>query len=437
MAGILKFINPKKFIYKVYDENGNFLEVWREVISDLSYTTEINSLGSTINIELARTSDSFEVRASHLQTENDLDILTEDDDVLLATTESANQVGEGSSIQHNNRVDVYVYYGFLEPLLTHNNEVISTHDNDPILASIGAPKGRRVFSGFISEINTRYGSSDTVQVQVTSYGWDLDQFPLTSSGGDTTVSFLSQDPSTIARNVLDKFVTDSASYGTYTKKGEILNTGTSVSYTFRANTYADALGKIIELMPSNWFYYVDLGTNEVIFKQKESTPKHLFFLKKHISSLDLKSSILNVVNRVVFTGGGDPSLFIDRSEIPAPRTRRTLSNLSDNRVTLLASANIITQSKLGEGNKIQYRTTVEILDRVYDIESIKLGDMIGFRNFNNFIDELVMQVVGINYSPDKVQLQLETKPLTVNKRLEDIRRNLTVQENQNVPDSPS
>ena len=63
--------------------------------------------------------------------------------------------------------------------------------------------------------------------------------------------------------------------------------------------------------------------------------------------------------------------------------------------------------------------------------------LVGFRNFGNYVDDLKLQVIGLSYQPDLVQLQLETKPPTINKRLEDIVRNLKVTDNQNAPDQPS
>ena len=432
-------IQDKRYLYKVYDETGSYIETWSDVISELSYTHEINTIGSTTEIELARNSDTVGFSTAPLLTESDQPILTEDDFDLLADIESKNQIGSGSSVEYNNRVDIVAFYGSVEPLLTEDDEPITTEDDEDLLADIGAPNGRVIFTGFISEINSRYGNSETTLVQLTSYGWDLGQYPITDNLGNTTVTFNSQDPSNIAKSAVDKFVADSAPYDTYTYRdaNSISNTGTVVSYTFRANTYEDVLGKTLELMPANWYYRVGLGDNLVYYKERSALPQHLFYLGKHIKALDLKGSIINATNRVLFTGGGDPALYIDRSEAPADRTRRSLSLLSDNRVTVLDSAEVITEGQIEEGNKRQYRTTIEILTRQYDIESISVGETVGFKNFGNYVDALVMQIVGLSYSPDSVQLQLETKPPTINKRLADIQRNLTVTENQNIPDSPS
>ena len=98
-------------------------------------------------------------------------------------------------------------------------------------------------------------------------------------------------------------------------------TGTTVSYTFRVNSYKDVLDKVLELMPSNWYYYIGLGDNTVYFRERAANPKHLFYLGKHIKAEDVRGSILDVKNHVLFTGGGDPALFRERKVTPAARTR--------------------------------------------------------------------------------------------------------------------
>lgn len=432
-------IEEKRYLVKVYDPEGSFQDVWKDVISEPTFTQELNEIGSEMDLELARNSDSLGVSVEPLQTEAGTDITTEDGAPLLVSTKSKNQVGPGSSVVHNNRVDVWVFYGSVEPLQTEDGEDILTEDGEQILATIGAPNGRRIFTGFIADINSRYGNTETTLVKLISYGWDLEQYVVTDGDGKTTVSYFTDDPSDIAKDVIDKFVAQSTSEQlTYTNRSptSISTSGTSVSYDFRNNTYGDALRKIIELMPSNWYFYVDLGDNLVYYRQQSSTPQHIFFLGKHIKVLDLNSSIQDATNRTLVTGGGVPQLYRDYTVAPAQYTRRKLRLYSDGRLESTVSADIIGDGINEENNKVKYRTAIEILSKQYDIESINVGDIVGFRNFGNYVDGLTMVVVGRTYTPDTVQLQLASKPPTINKRLEDIRRNLLVQENQNVPDEP-
>lgn len=117
--------------------------------------------------------------------------------------------------------------------------------------------------------------------------------------------------------------------------------------------------------------------------------------------------------------------------------RRGLQRPTDNRVKLEDSADIIAASLLDRADEPRFRSAVTISNRVYDIESIALGQLIAFRNFGNFIDGITMQIVRIDYTPDKVTLQLDTLLPSVPKRLEDIKRNLNQGDVVDNPDQPS
>src|SRR5690606_15443345 len=117
------------------------------------------------------------------------------------------------------------------------------------------------------------------------------QYAITTAydNNTTTVPFNSFDPSEIARIAMDRFYQaanlEQVSY-TQRTSDSIATTGTQVSYTFRNNTYKEVLDKVLELMPSDWFYRVGLGDNTVYFRERSNTPQHLFYLGKHIKSLD-------------------------------------------------------------------------------------------------------------------------------------------------------
>lgn len=435
-------IQDKTYLYKVYDPDGNFIEVWKDVADEPQFTHEINSIGSSMTVELARNSDTVGTTTSPILDDDGQAILDDTELPILGSMETRNQIGAGTSVDYNNRVDIVAFYGSIEPLYDDEMEEILDDNDEAIITEIGAPNGRRIFTGFISEINSRYGNTESTVVQLTSYGFDLDQYPITTAynNNTTTVPFNSFDPSEIAQIAVDRFYqAANLEQVSYTKRttDSIATTGTQVSYTFRNNTYKEVLDKVLELMPSDWYYRVGLGDNTVYFRERSNTPQHIFYLGKHIKSLDLKGSIMDVTNHVLFTGGGDPALYIEEKQEPAARTRRGLEVLSDSRVTQAASARIIAQGKIDAGNKMQNRSTIEILAKQYNIEEIQVGHVIGFRNFNSYVDNLELIVAGVSYSPDIVQLSLQRLPPTVNKRLSDLHRNLAVQESNNIPTTPS
>ena len=429
-------IEKKTYLYKIYDENGVFLEVLDDVISEPMWSEEINEIGSSMTMQLARNSESTIQKSAPILDSDGLPILDSDGLNIMGTSGSLKKTGSTSSLQLNNRVDLYVFYGEQSAILDNNDQPILDNFGEEILGTTGSPNGARKFTGYISEINIGYGEQENTEVQLMSYGADLEQYPLVNASGDTTVPFNSTDPSDMVRTGLTQFATDGI--GTYTTySGATVNsTGTTASYTFRVNTYKELLNKAVQLSPSGWFYRIDLGSNLTYFTEKSATPQHTFFLGKHIKNLNLISYIGGVVNDVIFTGGGDPSLFRRKTITPVSNTRRGLQRESDSRVTLNDSADLLSTGIIDDNKNVQYRTTVEILDKTYDIENINVGDVVTFRNFDNEVDSIIMQIVRKTYTPEVAYLQLDTMPKSVPKRVEELRKALNTTDNTYVPDAP-
>ena len=429
----------KTYMYKIYDLDDNFIGIWDDVISDFNYSQEVNSAGASTYVRLARNSDSLTTTTENLLDSNDETIDDSDDRPIQTTVQSRNQIGPGSTVNHNYRVDVFVFYGELSPILDSNGAPILDSDDNPILGQSGAPNGRRLFTGFISEIESKYGDDETTLVELTSFGFDLDQYVIEDEGL-TTVPFNSYDPSDIVSEAMADFNSREGIMNVTAQSVE--TTGTVVSYTFRVNTYLEVLQKAVELAPSDWFWYADLGQNLIYFRERPSTPSHLFYLGVHLENLKLRSYIGDAVNDVYFSGGeidNDPvtNLFKRYTQTPATNTRVGLSRLNDNRVILEDSAEILSEGEMDRNNRIQYRSEITILSKVYDIEDISLGDLIGFRNFDNYVDLLTMQIVKIDYTPEKVTLALDTLLPRVSKRLADLKRNMDALENVNNPTAPT
>ena len=428
----------KTYAYKVYDEQDNFIGQWTDVINEFSFSQEINSPGSVTEVRLARNSDSIGTELEPLNDSDGNPVLDDEGRQLLTSVESRNQIGPGSTVDHNYRVDVIVYYGQTAPLLDSQSQPILDANNEPILGTIGAPNGVRLFTGFISEITTQYGSDETTIVELTSFGFDLDQYIIEDDEGNTTVPFNSYDPANIVVDALEQF---NERGGLTTASADVLPTGETESYTFRVNTFLEVIEKAVELAPPDYFYRVDLGLNQVVFSEKSDTPDHVFRLGVEIQQLSLRSYIGDVINDVYFTGGevGDPpqNLFRRYTQTPASNTRRGLKRRTDNRVTLTDTADTFANTLIARKNRVQYRSEIAILDEVYDIESINLGDVVGFANFGNFTDDIELQVVAINYRPDRVTLTLDTLLPDINRVIDDLARSQDESDTQNNPDAPT
>lgn len=419
-------------LYKVYDENDVFIGLINDVITDIYIPNELNNIGSPIQLSLARNADTLQPELAPILDDDNDEILDASGRMIMSLLNLRNKIGPDSVLQHNNKVEIVISAaGNLAILDSDDDEILDSGGNEIIGVAQG--DGEVLYQGFIADIDINYGGSENTSILLTPYSFDLDQYVVEDSG-DTTVAFNSYDPSDIIKDLLDVF----PSVTTY-DTGTISDTGTTVSYTFNTNTYKEALDKCLELAPSDWFYYIDPATNFVYFRERPSTPDHYFYLGKHIENLDLKSSILSVVNDVLFSGGevSGENLFVRRTESVAANTRRGLKRFSDNRVTLQTSAEIIADGEIERNNQVLYTTKITVLAATYPISTINLGDMVSFRNFDSFVDSLELQVIRMNRGIDRIELELGTLLPRVNKRIEDIKRNLILQETENNPTSPS
>lgn len=267
---------------------------------------------------------------------------------------------------------------------------------------------------------------------------DQAYFNLVMLNGEIRQPFLSYDPSEILRVILDNHVRRDGNIH-YTDES-IVDTSTIVSYTFRLNTVLEGINKVLELAPSNWFWFLDQGTNTVWFRPQRLEPDFYITKGVHVQELQVEENVEEVVNVVFFSGGDDGSgenVFIKRSN-PASIAAygKFTKRLSDNRVTTYDSAELIAQYELERGANPTYRTQLTINTDSMDIETIQIGMMVGFKNFNNYIDDLELQITSIRYTPHFVTIVLDSLLPKVSKRLEDIKRQLNLQETQDNPSQP-
>ena len=117
--------------------------------------------------------------------------------------------------------------------------------------------------------------------------------------------------------------------------------------------------------------------------------------------------------------------------------RRGLAKISDNRVIIDATARLLAGVAIERSNGPQYSGSLTIGNADFPIEEVKVGELIGFGGYGSFVDKLGLQLMSRTYNTDTISGNLETLPAKVAKRIEDIKRNLDMQEQENNPVSPS
>jgi hypothetical protein len=284
---------------------------------------------------------------------------------------------------------------------------------------------------------------------VVSTGNDM-YFKTASATGATIVSYGTQDPTTgMLVTALDDYNGDGGKIH-YTA-GSVTASGISVAYDFNLATILEAVNKFKELASSDFYWYVDLGTNELTMKPAGTTPDFIFVKGKHILDIDVTPSIEQVKNYIIFTGGeitapgsstaapgsGINLYRVFKDDASIARYGRRIDRISDSRVTKQATAEALGGSALASQKDEKYLATIEVPDGVMDISLLKPGKTIGIAGFRNYKDQLVLQIVRRNYKPHKVILTVGVLPVRQSLSVEQLTRQLIAEQTVANPASPS
>jgi len=422
--------------YRVYSADDDYIGEWKDVTSQVSYKRQINNALCSMQVTLARNELTSTTLTANLTTEADVNITDESDNPLLIDLVAATGIGPGTDLDLNYNVEVMTHYGGYTNLTTEDDVDITTETDLPLEIPDGLPDGLTVYSGYVTDWEISVGDNDDITVDLLNHANELNHIIL-KDGTDTKVAYLSQDPSDIARSVIDYAISEGARIN-YTASS-IEDTGTTVSYTFNLNTIAECLDKVLELCPSDWYWTYDPGSNLYSLMARPAVANRWLTKKRDVIDLTLRRSLLHIVNTAFFTGGGDPALLVEQNDAASEAAwRKGLTKLSDQRVTVHATAEIMADAEIDRHSEPEYIGSATVNGNHYDpIESIALGELTGFINFGEYVDENIeLQIVGINYNVDSVALELGTVLPPVAKRIEDIKRNLDVLDQENNPDAP-
>ncbi len=270
------------------------------------------------------------------------------------------------------------------------------------------------------------------------YATTGDLYFVTASGTPTTTTtYSSQDPIT---GTMDKILLDYNNRGGKIKKRTFVAAGITITYTFNMATILDAMKKMVDISPMGTYAYVDLGLSVMDIKKVGVTPDFKVVKGRDLNKLEIALTTEQVDNYLLFTGGETAGVNLYRDYTNAASVTnyglRTVAQ-SDNRVTLAATADALGSAFIAENSEEQHETQITVPNKLMDITLLEPGKTIGFRNFGNFIDLLVLQIVRREYTPDAVTITLGRLPVVLSYEVQNIRRELLNEQTAKNPASPS
>lgn len=278
---------------------------------------------------------------------------------------------------------------------------------------------------------------------ISGYPYSIDSiaFKIYYVAPETVVPYTSQDPSTILTSAMTN----------YTAQGGVISvgagfslTGRSVSYTFNTNTILEAIQKVYELGPSNWYWYVSVVTGILYYAQSGTTADHTLIKGKHIEKFSVEFTKENIKN-VVYASGGEVSTGVNAYAKVTDTTslannRRGMTRLNDPKskgATGVASLTTLATNLMAGNNVEQYVSEVEVNANTYDITLFSLGQIVGFSGFGTFADQLLLQIVGVSRRADSIILQLGVLPHRATEQYEELQRSLNDTQTNYNPSVPS
>lgn len=254
----------------------------------------------------------------------------------------------------------------------------------------------------------------------------------------TTTTYSTQDPITgMAHGIL----LDYNQRGGLITERNFTAAGFSLTNLFNSATIFDAIKKCVELAPSGYYSYVDLGTAEIDILPTSTTPDFVVVLGKDINDIEIVLSIENVKNQLLLSGGDTGSgtnLFKQYQDSnSAAKYGTRLAQKSDNRITLTATADAIGNSFIDENAEETQETPLTILNKNFDITLLTPGKTIGFRNGGPLIDSMVLRIARRDFTPERANLLLGRLPLQTTAEIEKIRRDLILEQTIANPNAPS
>lgn len=149
-----------------------------------------------------------------------------------------------------------------------------------------------------------------------------------------------------------------------------------INYTFNTNTIAEVIDKFLEASTEDTYYYYDDAQDLLVFKQASSTPEVSLPYQK-LTSLEMDIDAKNITNEVFFTGGkiGDYNLYQKYINATSKQdVGQTLqSRISDNRVTLSATASRLSNRFLNKNATVEYNATATLAKKDFLPLGIEIG----------------------------------------------------------------
>jgi hypothetical protein len=355
----------KKFLYKVFDFNGNAVGVLnpKKIVSLPKFTEEINGGQGAMTISYVDNFDNF-----------DTDLVAKMNVIKIYAIDTTNPLGR------------LIYTGVTETIT-------------PFVSG--------------AKIGINIGLLGLVSLLANSYYKD---------GSNFTVTHTSDDPEVILKAIIDHFNTIYPAGLIGYAGGNISTVGQAIDYEFIDRKWLDALEDTHSYSETDWWWRIN-NDGEVYLQAKPATPTHIFTIGKDVEKLEIPDDVTKVINDLQYRDGAVDRDYDDATSQTTYGKRSEI--ISDTSTTDATTVDQFGDKYIAEKKDPRKRATA-IINDAYDLESIRVGETCRFENFKldaTIVDDN-MHITSVRYTPDKVTIELEEK-VNLDTELKNFIRNAT------------
>jgi hypothetical protein len=248
-----------------------------------------------------------------------------------------------------------------------------------------SPTGTTIFKGDSIIIDTQLDSDESVTVTAAGIIERLKNTPLINASGSYEVTYTAVALETIFKDII-------YNYNALNPQNLLSFTASSIGATTKVATMKfnnanclDALSEVFNNTLSTWVWFIDVDS-VVYLKALSTTPDHYFFAGKDVKSISRSFDKTKMKNNILFWNGqaGGSSLArryfnsasIDTYGLHTDQRR-------DGRFTASATMDLYGTRDVTLNKLPNDQITFDVVDSAgggYDIESIKVGDVVKILN---------------------------------------------------------
>ena len=359
---------------KIYTPENQFLKLWQDVDFD-QISREIGGEASECVLKLGK---NFDYDGPELALGNYVEIIATNSNITLCEGLTEKIIYRG-------------YISLIEPYIDGKKEEITVH---------------------VLTHDTRLSMDILKDDDVTTLYTDSSNGLTVTAPGDAA------DIGLVLRAIINRYRAENSNPQiNYTGESIPASVGVDILYVFEQLTYREAIDKVIEMCPENYFYFID-ECGIFWLKAKAGTAKHRFVIGKDTTIVKIQKGIEKIKNFLLLWNGETGAskiykAYSDPTSIAVYGRRAAVK--FDYQIGDETYADLVGDKYIAEHKDPDVKVEATI-GGSYFLENINIGDVCSFLNYDDIFADILSAsfiITKIVYRIDRVEISVDLRRLDI------------------------